>query len=336
MMNTFVFPYQQIAFDQWLNGAATFLGLHTNNNALIIPEQVGKGYVKAMVIQPGLSFGLGNFYFSTDAHLQVKDNGQNGYILYFRKLEITDKYVFNAGDTKKESFDENYETAFLISSRMDHTIEFKKGTHVKSLAIYIEESWVHEHIDEASRKKLEEYVAFGISNYNKEVLSAKHKKILETMAREDLNLPLDNLFLQSRALRMLEYFLNAVLTRSGNDVPVFISAGDLKMLTQVENKLTNNYLSEFPSIEELAKLALMSETKLKKLFKQVFKMGLYEYYQKNRMHRARQMLISGKYKISEIGTMLGYSNLSNFSVAFRKEFGYLPSECKANPLEIRA
>lgn len=336
MMNTLIFPYQQIAFDKWLEAAAVFLGQSPKNSTLILPQQVGNGHVKAMTIQPGLSFGLGNFHFNTDAHLQVKDNGKNGYLLYFRKLEISDKYAFNVGDTKKENREGNFETAFLISSRIDHTLEFKKGTQVKSLAIYMEEEWLNDNVDAVGRKKLEEYASGGLSNYNKEVLSAKHKSILETMAREDLRLPLNNLFLQSRALRMLEYFLNAVLTRSGRDIPVFISEEDLKKLTQVESRLTNNYLSVFPSIEELAKLALMSETKLKKLFKQVFKMGLYEYYQKNRMHQARHMLISGKHKISEIGIMLGYSNLSNFSASFRKEFGYLPSECKINPLEIRA
>lgn len=334
-METLILPYQQIAFDKWLETMAFVLGQETKNNILLLPPQTGTGFVKAMKVQPGLSFGLGNFCFSTDAHLQVKDNGQNGYLLYFRKLEINESYVFKMGDARKESSEESYETALLISSRMDHSIEFKKGTYVKSLAIYIEEEWIKQNVDESNQKKLEEYVGCGICNYNKEVLSAKHKKILETMLREDLEIPLSNLFLQSRVLRMVEYFLNAVLSRSDKDLPVFISEHDLKKLTQVENVLTQNYLHEFPSIEEMAKLALMSETKLKKLFKHIFKMGLYEYYQKNRMHRAKEILSSGKYKISEIGTMLGYANLSNFSVAFKKEFGYLPSEYKTS-FELRA
>jgi AraC-like DNA-binding protein len=29
-----------------------------------------------------------------------------------------------------------------------------------------------------------------------------------------------------------------------------------------------------------------------------------------------------------VGTMLGYQNMSNFSVAFKKEFNVLPSECQ--------
>ncbi len=90
--------------------------------------------------------------------------------------------------------------------------------------------------------------------------------------------------------------------------------------------MTNSYDEAFPGIEKLSRISLMSESKLKKLFKQSFGMGLYEYFQKNRMHRAKEQIVSRKYSISEVGTKLGYQNLSNFSTAFRKEFNCLPSE----------
>jgi AraC-like DNA-binding protein len=71
---------------------------------------------------------------------------------------------------------------------------------------------------------------------------------------------------------------------------------------------------------------LMSESKLKKLFKQSYAMGMYEYFQKNRMHKAKDLILLQKHTVSEVGSMLGYQNLSNFSAAFKKEFGCLPSE----------
>lgn len=334
-MNTLNFTYQQVPFEQWLQGVASFLGSSVNNNTVSIPEATGEGYVKAMSIQPGLSFAMGNFLFKMDAQLQIKDNGQNGYILYFRKLDVNDKYVFYLGDQKKESGEENFETALLLSSRMDHSFEFNKGTRVMSMAIYMEEEWLNNNLDNVSHEKLNEYVANGINNYNKEALTAKHKHIIETMMREDLNLPLNIMFLQSRAFRLVENFLNSVLTRPDKETTVSVTESDMIKLVQVEKILAEKCMNEFLSVEELAKIALMSETKLKKLFKQVYGMGLYEYYQKNRMHQAKNMLESGKYKISEIGTILGYSNLSNFSVAFKKEFGCLPSEYKSG-IELRA
>lgn len=334
-MNTLNFTYQQAPFTLWLNDAAAILDITPEGNTVHVPRQAGEGYIKAMAIQPGLSFAIGNFRFNVDAHLQIKDNGQNGYILYFRKLDISDKYIFHLGNIKKETGEETYETALLLSSRMDHSFEFKKGTQVMSLVIYMEEEWLNNNVDAASREKLQDYVANGINNYNKEVLSAKHKRIIETMLREDLQIPLSNMFLQTRAYRLAESFLNNILTRSDKETTHSVTETDMNKLINVEKILVEQCMNEFLSVEELAKIALMSETKLKKLFKQVYGMGLYEYYQKNRMHQAKELLLSGKYKISEIGVKLGYSNLSNFSVAFKKEFGCLPSEYKST-IEIRA
>ena len=104
------------------------------------------------------------------------------------------------------------------------------------------------------------------------------------------------------------------------------SEKDIEMLQAVEKILVENFMSPFPSVEKLSKIALMSESKLKKLFKQSYSMGLYEYFQKNRLHKAKDLILSEKHSISEVGLMLGYQNLSNFSSSFRREFNCLPSE----------
>jgi len=42
------------------------------------------------------------------------------------------------------------------------------------------------------------------------------------------------------------------------------------------------------------------------------------------------MLQSGKYSVKEVGHDIGFSNLSNFAKAFKKEFGILPNEMLRN------
>ena len=44
---------------------------------------------------------------------------------------------------------------------------------------------------------------------------------------------------------------------------------------------------------------------------------------------AREMLLTGDFSVKEVGLQVGYSNLSNFAAAFRKEFRVLPSEIRA-------
>jgi AraC-like DNA-binding protein len=90
--------------------------------------------------------------------------------------------------------------------------------------------------------------------------------------------------------------------------------------------LTSEKLVLPPSMKELARSVAMSESKLKRIFKIVYGAPVFEYFQKHRMQKARQMLLSGAFSVKDVGYTLGYSNLSNFSVAFKKEFGKLPSE----------
>ena len=85
-------------------------------------------------------------------------------------------------------------------------------------------------------------------------------------------------------------------------------------------------LNKFPSIDMLSKTAMMSSTKLKTRFKQIYGMKLYEFYNRNRLEHAREMLRSGNYSVKQVGINIGFSNLSNFAKAFRKEFGILPKE----------
>jgi AraC-like DNA-binding protein len=44
------------------------------------------------------------------------------------------------------------------------------------------------------------------------------------------------------------------------------------------------------------------------------------------MQKARELLLEGNRSIKSVGIELGFSNLSNFSMAFKKEFNELPSE----------
>jgi len=100
----------------------------------------------------------------------------------------------------------------------------------------------------------------------------------------------------------------------------------IKSMMHVESILVSNLSAPPPTIPVLARTAMMSETKLKNLFKTVYGLNPYEYYQKNRMLKARQLLRSKKYSVKEAGIALGFKNLSNFTIAYKKEFNSLPSE----------
>jgi AraC-like DNA-binding protein len=86
---------------------------------------------------------------------------------------------------------------------------------------------------------------------------------------------------------------------------------------------------EAPDIAALAKEAGMSEPKMRKLFKQTFGKGVFEYYQAGRMQRAAQLLREKRLTVSEVGYQLGFSNLSHFSRVFEQHMGLKPKKYSA-------
>ena len=145
----------------------------------------------------------------------------------------------------------------------------------------------------------------------------------EVLSHEDPG-ALDKLQMHTDILR----FLLSVLTKVGqrSEGSSALHPDDLQKLFMISAILKSHLHGSPPSIDELAREAGMSASKLKRGFKQVFGIPPYQYYLKAKMGEARKLLQSRSYAISEIGHILGYSNLSKFSQAFKKEFGMTPRQ----------
>jgi AraC-like DNA-binding protein len=95
---------------------------------------------------------------------------------------------------------------------------------------------------------------------------------------------------------------------------------------KVSVHLRNPTKNDIPSVEELASMANMSLTKFKNAFKQVFGKPPYTYRHRIRMEYAHQMLVKGNMSPTQLSFKLGYTHPSNFTAAYKKHFGKLPSE----------
>ena len=118
---------------------------------------------------------------------------------------------------------------------------------------------------------------------------------------------------------MKEKDMNDVLLTGGGIIP----DEDIKRLRCVEELLANEEIEKFPTISKWARNAQMSGTKLKQRLKQVYGYRLYEFYNKQRLEKAKE-LISNGVTPKEAGYSIGFSDVSNFTKAFKKEYGYTP------------
>jgi AraC family transcriptional regulator len=86
------------------------------------------------------------------------------------------------------------------------------------------------------------------------------------------------------------------------------------------------HLDEQICLLTLAGLARLSEHHFCRTFKQSFGVPPHQYHVQRRMERAKVLLADRTASITDIALTLGYSQTSSFSVAFRKNTGWTPSE----------
>ena len=103
-----------------------------------------------------------------------------------------------------------------------------------------------------------------------------------------------------------------------------IHPDDLQLISDFANTL-NNRLTSLPSIVEASSELGVSESKFQRLFKKVFRETYYSYILNLRMEAAVQLLGTGR-SVTEVSYMVGYSSVSNFTIAFKRYFNHLPSE----------
>ena len=90
--------------------------------------------------------------------------------------------------------------------------------------------------------------------------------------------------------------------------------------------LIEKHLEWHYTIPEIAKQVGINELKLKKGFKQVFGMALFEFLTNSRMEKARTLLTEKRKPLKQIARLTGYKHTSNFITAFTKKYNQSPTD----------
>ena len=80
------------------------------------------------------------------------------------------------------------------------------------------------------------------------------------------------------------------------------------------------------TIKALSRKVAINECYLKKGFKEIFGTTIFDFYQSQRMEHAKYLLYEKGLSVTEVSHLLGYSSISHFSTAFKKQTGIKPCE----------
>ncbi|TMI85743.1 MAG: helix-turn-helix domain-containing protein [Bacteroidetes bacterium] len=317
-------------FEQMVEDWSKILKVKPDHHLLSLPASVGSGYLYANNINEAMSFLVMNVKFHDDVVLERKALNEIHLLLYFLHVNVADFYEI-VSDVDKIKFGPNVKrrSIFLSSTNYPLEITYSKGTEVQLIGVYFKSSLVRKFFKKDIFHYLTEYSQVRLKDHDRKAISDEENKLLREIFETDLKDDFGKLVLHNRILLLVEKILNRFLVDEFPDSKTKGSKEeDLDGLKEVEFMLSEKELEKFPSIKGLSRVALMSGTKLKKRFKEVYGMKLYEFYNHNRLHKAKQWIESGETNIKEAAYRIGFANLSNFSKAFKKEFGFLPSQLK--------
>ena len=276
----------------------------------------------------GLQCMLSDYTLNSDVYIQRLRTDKEFYILRFDEMSISETLMVKIDNDYTWEEKQNRASVMLTSSLYDFAYQASKNTTIKSVNVLITREWLEQYLDITTMDKvLEKYLQLKTASYNFAPFDVEYRALFnEVMDAGDAIMKRS--IVENRIMMMVEKFLTQLyqMVNTTIDDKIKISPDEVKRLMEVESHLVKDFSTPPPPISFLSRVAAMSTTTLKNKFKKLYGNNLYEYFQKSRMHKAKVLLMSKKYSIKEIGSKLGYSNLSNFATAFKKEFKKLPSK----------
>lgn len=301
------FSYQLNDFRHWLGDFGNLLDLPVTGGKMEFPSTLGEGSILAVHVPDGFSYTVMDFTLNDDLIFFRQKTDNAGLCLCFRPSPI------------------------LTTTTHEEETAFPRRSRVKRVALFFPTGFLSRHIRKDILDSLFQCANNQQATAAWESIAFEFKSALEDIYNAEHDSPLYRLQLHNRILQLSEKYLHSFLTKASSSFADGRTWGkgkekDLEALKSIVRILSDQQLNKFPSIDTLSRTAMMSSTKLKTRFKQIYGMKLYEFYNRNRLEQAREMLKTGTYSVKQVGINIGFSNLSNFAKAFRKEFGMLPKE----------
>jgi AraC-like DNA-binding protein len=257
-----------------------------------------------------------NFY--QDVIIKSGNTSPGDYVLNFDELEVSGVNRYSH---------ENSLNSFvrLTGASFKHWETVKKNSVVQYVKILFSKEWLSNYIGLREKmSEFEKYIPVKSESADKEKLNEEYRKIINELWLVNNNDPLQNIYNNNRILILVEqYFTKMHAEMLSPKGKYKLTKEDVEILKKVEVKL-NTFTATPPSVDYFSKKYSINKGRLTQAFKQVYGISIYCYYQKQRMQKAHEIISTQNFSVKEVGEKVGYTNLSNFILAFKKHFNLDP------------
>lgn len=300
-------------------------GIPVYGDKLIIPSTLGTGYIKKIDLAPDFKLLIHDYTLKEDFYIKRRPAAEP-FDLISIVCHNPDELVEMSTQERQNKLAQTTDFAIQISStQLDSVARYPANTPIYFTVIGITSA----ELRRVLKLKHPNFVVQTILNnvpgfLYYESISIDEQKVLRQLRDVNQESELSTLYYQIKVQELVYLVFEKLLRREKSKYHL-VNRVDVDKLAQVRTLVLTD-LSQPPHLKTLAKQVAMSETKLKNLFRQVYGDSVYAYYQKARLEEAAFLVRQGNYSVAEVGSTLGFVNLSHFSRLFKKQFGVNPKK----------
>jgi len=303
---------------------ALAIGATIQGRFIYIPESKGGGYLTGFSWENNeLRMMMRNYYLHEEVLLERTNElaeGQDDIIFLLSG-------IFPYSAQQETQLLPEQASAFICAHAVSSVLTMPSNTFFRSVTIAVS----RQHLRKLFGKILHPVVASILEDKENIAYETSISPEMIRTAGEMLHQPvsesLESQYYKLKCEELLCYIFDLLMQREAAPTSG-MHINDIKAIYAIKFTLQSQ-LDKSPDIASLAREAGMSEPKMRKLFKQTFGKGVFEYYQFMRMQEAARLLKEKRLTVSEVGYQLGFTNLSHFSRVFEQHIGMKPKKYSA-------
>ncbi len=306
----------------WVEHYAAQIGGKIEGNFIILPEDSQTGIRYFLDCGDGIIAYYIDVEYRRNFQLIQKNLNQDFVGFYYNLTEgeasvSSGHFMYNVGRWQ-------YNLA-VIDGSLESKYDVVKGSKTYALCIFIKKSMIKayakknniviQNIDSLVDSKENTIVRF-------DRMSSESFHLLDDLRKLEVGGAIFDLNLRGTVHLLISNYLKKIATK--RLIMQTVNNSDLGNIINVQMYLINHLDDHFPSIQYMAKMANMSESKFKSLFKKITGDTANVFFMENKLLFAKELLEKKQLTISQVSDQLHFTNNSYFASKFKEYFGLSP------------
>jgi AraC-like DNA-binding protein len=308
----------------WIDVLAEAMGGTIDGNFIKGNNALYSGTHFISFLDSRISAMLIDVTYKEKALLEYRNDAGHFIGVYFYILNHEVNFIINDESTLIGKQDYNLS---IVDSELDVDYIVDKGTGTYVVCIFIDKTALKEYMHKIPKLKS---LPKDVFNAEKNTIISMDRMNIESLIlindfrKRAYDSPLFEFYFRGLVYNLIGNYLNQLVTKKF--IISKVMGEDVKSIIASKAMLLESIDGAFPGVDFLAEQVFMSTSKYKKIFTKISGLSPGSFFYSNKLKRAKELLETGQYTVSEVSDKLNYVSISHLAKRFNDMYGISPKE----------